>query len=344
MFALAEGAGWLSAPWMLAATWWPRLRSVSRPSLEEWECTGVGVDAAESLLRSIGLTGGFAPEVLLLGHGAASVANPHASTLECGACGAHSGLANAVAMAAALNDPAVRDALRERGIDVPSTTRFVAGEHVTTTQEVRLGDVGPYAHAVVARLGERVRSGSRDRRRRSKDWAEVRPEWGLAGHHAFLIAPRRSTRGCDLGTKVFLHSYDASRDLDGEVLSQILAAPVVVAHWINAAYYFSAVAPSVWGAGDKTRHNPVGDFAVIAGDDVDPLLGLARQSLVEGERPYHLPSRLLVAVEAPLERVATAIAAVPVVSTLVQGEWVRVIAREESSEPWSTWAPGEGWR
>ena len=143
---------------------------------------------------------------------------------------------------------------------------------------------------------------------------------------------------------MFLHSYDASRDLDGEVLSQILAAPVVVAHWINAAYYFSAVAPSVWGAGDKTRHNPVGDFAVIAGDDVDPLLGLARQSLVEGERPYHLPSRLLVAVEAPLERVATAIAAVPVVSTLVQGEWVRVIAREESSEPWSTWAPGEGWR
>ena len=42
---------------------------------------------AETILRAMSLTGGFAPIVLLVGHGATVANNPHASGLQCGACG-----------------------------------------------------------------------------------------------------------------------------------------------------------------------------------------------------------------------------------------------------------------
>ena len=45
--------------------------------------------------------------------------------------------------------------------------------------------------------------------------AQTRPEWGLAGNAAFLIAPRQRSRGVVLGGRSFLHDYDASQDADG---------------------------------------------------------------------------------------------------------------------------------
>ncbi len=44
--------------------------------------------------------------------------------------------------------------------------------------------------------------------RRSLDWSEVRPEWGLAGNAAFIAAPRDLTGNVSLGGRSFLHSYD----------------------------------------------------------------------------------------------------------------------------------------
>jgi len=45
------------------------------------------INAAETILRAMSLTDGFARVVLLAGHGANVVNNPHASGLQCGACG-----------------------------------------------------------------------------------------------------------------------------------------------------------------------------------------------------------------------------------------------------------------
>jgi|GEM_PF-1684626 len=356
MFAVAEVAGVISAPWVLGRNVLGLRRHEDRSEVGEWRLdTEDRAAVAASVLTGIGLTTGFAPTVVLLGHHATTTNNPHAAALECGACAGHRGGPNAAAVAALLNDAEVRSRLVERGIVVPASTRFVAGEHDTTRQVISLFDEVPRAVAdIVDRAEEQLAietvgrgvdaaAAQRTLDRKARDWAETRPEWGLAGNAAFVVGPRRSTRGIDLGRTCFLHSYDADRDVDGSVLTSIMAAPVVVAQWINAAYYGAAVLPELLGAGDKTLHNPVGDFAVLVGDDPDLRVGLPWQSVADGAGLVHQPVRLLVAVEAPIDRIEQAIQATALVVDLVDGAWIHVIGREGPDAPWLRREPHGGW-
>ena len=79
------------------------------------------------------LTRDFARLVVLAGHGANVVNNPHASALHCGACGGYSGEVNARLLASLLNDAAVREGLAQNGMEIPHDTLFVAALHDTTT-------------------------------------------------------------------------------------------------------------------------------------------------------------------------------------------------------------------
>lgn len=308
------------------------------------------VASAETVLRAMSLTDGFARVVLLAGHGANVVNNPHASGLHCGACGGYSGEVNARLLASLLNDRQIREGLLERGISVPSDTLFVAALHDTTTDRVTLYDRDVSSPEHGADLGrvrqwlEAAGATTRDERalrlpraanandiaRRARDWAEVRPEWALAGCKAFIAAPRTRTAGHDLAGRAFLHNYEWQLDSDNDfaVLELIMTAPVVVASWISLQYYGSTVAPAFFGAGNKLLHNVVGGVGVLEGNGGLLRAGLPWQSVHDGEDYIHEPLRLSVCIEAPQEAMNDILARHDDVRALFDNRWLHLFAMD----------------
>ncbi|WP_096395480.1 DUF2309 domain-containing protein [Halorubrum trapanicum] len=284
----------------------------------------------------------FGRLVVFTGHAAETANNPYDSSLDCGACAGNPGGPNARALAAICNDPAVKAGLRERGIDVPDDTVFLAAEHNTTTDEIELydGDV-PESHAAdlerlrsdldaareraaAERTGEEAGgSAVREAERRAGDWAETRPEWGLAGNAGFVVGPRELTSDLDLDGRAFLHSYDWETDPDGDALEAILTGPMVVTQWINAQYYFSTVDNAAYGSGSKVTQNPVGNVGVYQGNGGDLMTGLPLQSLMaDADTPYHQPLRLSTVVHAPVDRVTEVLADNEAVTGLLDNDWL----------------------
>ena len=388
-FALAESAGWFAGPVAAARTlapprtsldstaggrakqpWWkpfgaaPRTAPVVDTVTSVDPRVGLSLEErtlfAEAIVTTIGMAE-FAPVVVLCGHGSVTTNNPHASSLDCGACGGAPGGASARIAAAILNDTDVRAGLVERGIIIADHTWFVAAEHDTAADLVRVFDhdvvpaaTRPLIDALQRDLDIAGERNSLDRakrlpgsaprvRDRGRDWAEVRPEWGLAGNGAFIIGPRSMTADHDLRGRSFLHSYVAERDPDGVALETIMTAPLVVAQWISSQYYFSTVEPEVFGAGDKMLHNPVGGIGVMVGQSGDLAVGLPMQSVMLGEQRAHDPLRLLAVVQAPLDRIEGIILRNSGLRKLVEGEWIHVVARASDNDAWSLRTPSGGW-
>ena len=310
------------------------------------------VDAAETILRAMSFTDNFARMVILAGHGANVVNNPFASSLHCGACGGYSGEVNARLLAGLLNTSAVRDDLRGRGIDIPADTVFVPALHDTTTDQVVLydGDCDMSGHAsdlaqardwcaaagAVCR-GERAlrlpgAADGKDVAKRSRDWAETRPEWALAGCKAFIAAPRRATSGKDLQGRAFLHDYVWQNDAEFGVLELIMTAPVVVASWISLQYYGSSVAPEVFGSGNKLLHNVTGGMGVVEGNGGTLRTGLPWQSVHDGDGLAHDPLRLSVCIQAPREAMTDVLRRHDGVRALFDNGWLHLFALDEEGQ------------
>jgi uncharacterized protein YbcC (UPF0753/DUF2309 family) len=171
---------------------------------------------------------------------------------------------------------------------------------------------------------------NRDLRRRTRDWAEVRPEWALAGNAAFIAAPRTRTAHCDLAGRVFLHEYDWHHDNQFNTLQLIMTAPMLVAHWINMQYYGSMVDNNRFGSGNKVLHNVVGGaVGVLEGNGGDLRVGLALQSLHDGRNWIHEPIRLTVIIEAPQSAIDDVIAHHEKVRELVENAWVHLFQIDE---------------
>ncbi|MUW15241.1 DUF2309 family protein [Halorubrum sp. CBA1125] len=286
----------------------------------------------------------FGRLVVFTGHASETANNPYDASLDCGACAGNPGGPSARVLAKICNDEAVKAALRDRGFEVPEDTVFVAGEHNTTTDEVELfADEVPESHVddldqlrtdlATARenataeraeaMGADGSTGVSETERRAADWAETRPEWGLAGNAGFVVGPRELTSGRDLDGRAFLHSYDWSTDPDGDALEAILTGPMVVTQWINAQYYFSTVDNAVYGSGSKVTQNPVGNVGVYQGNGGDLMAGLPLQSLMAADdEPYHQPLRLSTVVHAPVERVTDVLADHEELTQPLDNDWL----------------------
>lgn len=299
-------------------------------------------DTGAAVLKAMSLTSGHGQIVLLLGHGGNTTNNPHESAYHCGACGGYTGEVSARVLAALLNDPETRAGLAERGVAVPEDTLFVAGLHDTTTDMVTLYEdslpAGRSADldtlrrwlaqaAKVARAERAARlPGARWNtiHQRAANWAEIRPEWGLAGCAAFIAAPREATMGRDLAGRAFLHSYDWRADDGFGTLELILTAPVVVASWISLQYFGSSVAPEMFGGGNKLIHNVVGGIGVIEGNGGRLRAGLPWQAVHDGEALVHEPLRLSVMIEAPRTEILKVLERHPQLRELFDNGWLHL--------------------
>ena len=317
-------------------------------------------DTGAAVLKAMSMAEGHGEIVLLLGHGGNVTNNPHESAYHCGACGGYTGEVSARLLAILLNDPETRAGLAERGVTVPADTLFVAGLHDTTTDAItiyedglpaaRAGDLakvrGWLAQAAkLARAERAVRlPGARGTTiaARAQNWAEIRPEWGLAGCAAFIAAPRSATAGRNLGGRAFLHSYDREADAGFGTLELIITAPVVVASWISLQYYGSSVAPDMFGGGNKLIHNVVGGIGVIEGNGGRLRAGLPWQAVHDGERLAHEPLRLSVMIEAPREEMIKVLEKHPSVRALFDNGWLHLFALRNGKID-ARYVPGLSW-
>lgn len=328
------------------------------------------VNSAATALGAMGLTTDYARLILMAGHGSTSTNNPHAAGLDCGACGGQTGEVNARMLAQLLNDPAVREGLHARGLQVPDSTRFVAGLHNTTTDAMQLFDTDllPESHAAdlaalrgwLTDAGQRARaeraaslgltslaSAADDLRdavqARTTDWAQVRPEWGLANCAAFIVAPRSRSQHLNLAGRSFLHDYQWQRDAGFGVLELIMTAPMVVTNWINLQYHASTVDNPRYGSGNKVLHNVVGgNVGVFEGNGGDLRIGLPLQSLHDGESFRHTPLRLSVFIQAPQDPIDAIIAKHTTVRHLLENEWLTVFRLADDEGVWR-YLPGGQW-
>lgn len=289
----------------------------------------------------------FSPLVLFVGHGSHSANNPFGSSLDCGACAGSPGRHNARMLAKLANLSEVRNALKyNHDLNIPENTVFVGAEHNTTTDEIVLFDSEiPDSHkeqlerlkadlqkaqetATQERLGKDKESIAAAHKK-TNNWAETRPEWGLAKNAGFIIGSRSLTKNINLKGHCFLHSYNWELDINGKALEGIMQGPMVVTQWINNHYYFSTVDNEKFGGGSKITHNITGKFGVVQGNGGDLKMGLPLQSVHETDKKtYHHPLRLSVLIQAPKENIQNILLKNENLKALLDNEWIYLLVMD----------------
>ncbi|MBL1265400.1 YbcC family protein [Candidatus Methylomicrobium oryzae] len=314
---------------------------------------GEMADRIEGLLRNIGLIKDFAPLVVVVAHGSTSVNNPHFAAYDCGACSGKPGAPNARAFAWMANHEKVRALLRERGIDIPETTRFIAAMHNTTRDEMTYFDEHLFEQQPASGLqafkdtmqralernalercrwfelapqSQNPKAAHAHVKGRSVSIFEPRPEYNHSNNLYCIVGKRALSRDLFMDRRAFLHSYDPGNDDQGLILARILNAIIPVCGGINLEYLFSRIDNSVYGAGTKLPHNVIGLLGVANGVEGDLRTGLPNQMI-----EVHEPARLLIVIEQTREIIDKALGQIGSLREWLDNDWVRFGCLEPGS-------------
>jgi uncharacterized protein YbcC (UPF0753/DUF2309 family) len=241
----------------------------------------------------------------------------------------------------------VRQELQNRGITIPSNTKFVGGLHDTTRDDFHFYDIEGLADAlkiqheknqasfsIALDLNAKERSRRFDLLNSHKKAKEVhkkiqlravslfepRPEYNHATNSLCVVGRRTLTQDLFLDRRAFLNSYDYAIDPTGRFLASILAAATPVCGGINLEYYFSRVDNHKLGAGSKLPHNVMGLIGVANGIEGDLRPGLPQQMI-----EIHDPIRLLMIVEQLPAVVLDTLKSLPSAYQWYEKEWVNLV-------------------
>ena len=310
------------------------------------------VAKTSTMIRVLRLHDRPPPLIYVVGHGATSVNNPHASAYNCGACGGHRGAVNARLFAQMANDPLVRKGLASIGLPIPDSTWFVAACHDTAADvidfydtEVIPKDLSATFAAIQIKFYSALKKNALERSRRfmssacktpseaqahvemrAVDMREPRTECGHATNALTIIGTRALTRQIFFDRRAFLVSYDAVHDRDADILRGLLQAVIPVCSGISLEYFFSTMDPAKFGCGTKLPHNVAAMIGVMDGTASDLRTGLPTQMT-----EIHEPMRPLFIVEADEVTLRSALSRLPQMQKLLKGQWIHLCLFEKNT-------------
>ncbi len=297
---------------------------------------------AASFLQDIGLTANIADWVLLLGH--ASLDDP-ASQAVCQACQGRCHGHNAETLATLLNQTATRALLLARGIVIPETTRFVAAEHdgngLLHWRYCPQQPASAALQALQSNLQQALRLSVQERQQKETG-ADRHPNKppSHSGQAAWIIGRRQLSYGLALNSRVFLSSYDADQDPDGNRLQDLLQTGLPRLVGINLDHYLASTQQANKVNNQTLANNPGGLFTLTPGTCSDYRYNLTTTAACNG----HEALRLSIVVETRLTVMAALLRREAQLDTFFTARWAYLSVIDVHTGRGFEYLPGTGFQ